>query len=192
MSCLSPIDGLGHPYFEKYLKPLERKIVICKPHCNGVHFQGYIVNIKEHKIIHIDSLCWDQPKNPNSIQTAKLLFENSPPTFESIFSERKKFDTNSCGVWLAAGMSSHLINLPEISYRYNAFNIAYNLLERNPVIQKVESLSPQFFTEDQKKNASADFLIYVLTNNPERSKHFRQSPPKGIRTNFFFITDISI
>ena len=26
---------------------------------------------------------------------------------------------------------------------------------------------------------------------PERSEYFRQSPPKGIRTNFFFITDIS-
>ena len=52
-------------------------------------------------------------------------------------------------------------------------------------------LSPQFSTEDQmKKTASADFLIHVLTNDPERSEYFRQSLPKGIRTNFFFITDI--
>ena len=42
-----------------------------------------------------------------------------------------------------------------------------------------------------KQIASADFLIHVLTNDPERSEYFRQSPPKGIRTNFFFITDIS-
>ena len=42
-----------------------------------------------------------------------------------------------------------------------------------------------------KKIASADFLINLLANNPERSKYFRQSPPKVIRTNFFFITDIS-
>ena len=42
-----------------------------------------------------------------------------------------------------------------------------------------------------KKIASADFLIHVLANDPERSEYFRQSPPKGIRTNFFFITDIS-
>ena len=89
-------------------------------------------------------------------------------------------------------MSSYLINPPEISNIYNAFDIAYNLLERNPIIQKVESLSPQFPIEDQmKKIASADFLIHVLTNDPERSGNFRQSPPKGIRTNFFFITDIS-
>ena len=89
-------------------------------------------------------------------------------------------------------MSSYLINLPEISEIYNAFDIAYNLLERNPITQKVESLSPQFPIEDQmKKNASADFLIHVLTNDAERSGNFRQSSPKGIRINFFFITDIS-
>ena len=53
-------------------------------------------------------------------------------------------------------------------------------------------MSPQFSTEDQmKKIASADFLIRVLTNDPERSEYFRQSTPKGIPTNFFFITDTS-
>ena len=40
-----------------------------------------------------------------------------------------------------------------------------------------------------KKIASVDFLIHVLTKYPKRSEYFRQSPPKGIRTNFFFITD---
>ena len=52
-------------------------------------------------------------------------------------------------------------------------------------------MSLQFSTEDQtKKIASADLLIHVLTNDPKRFEYFRQSPPKGIRTNFF-ITDIS-
>ena len=91
------------------------------------------------------------------------------------------------------GLSSYLINLPEISDRYNVFDIAYNLLEQNPVILslKVESLSPQFSREDQmKKIVSANFLINVLTNDPGRSEYFRQSPPKGIKANFFFITDI--
>ena len=98
MSCLPPIDGVGLPYFEKYLKPSEKKNVICIPFCNGVHFQGYTVNIKEHKIIHIDSLRWNQPKNGISIQIAKMLFENSQPTFECFFLERKQFDAHSCGV----------------------------------------------------------------------------------------------
>ena len=82
----------------------------------------------------------------------------------------KQFDANSCGVWLVAAMSSYLINLPEISDKYNAFEIAYNFLERNPIIQKVESL---------------------YTNDTKKSEYFRQSLLKGIRTNFFFITDIS-
>ena len=39
--------------------------------------------------------------------------------------------------------------------------------------------------------AFADFLIHVLANDPERFEYFRQSPPEGTWTNFFFITDIS-
>ena len=42
-----------------------------------------------------------------------------------------------------------------------------------------------------KNIASADFFVYVLANDPKKSKYFRQSPPKGIPTNFFFIIDIS-
>ena len=34
-----------------------------------------------------------------------------------------------CGVWLVAGMSPYLKNLPEISDKQNAFKISYNLLE---------------------------------------------------------------
>ena len=67
MSCLFPINGVDFPYVEKYLKPPEKKNVTFIPLCDRVHFQGFIINIKEHKIIHIDSLRWDQPKNPTSI-----------------------------------------------------------------------------------------------------------------------------
>ena len=78
-----------------------------------------------------------------------------------------------CGVWLVTGMSSYLINLPKILDRYNAFDITYNLVERNLIIQKVESLFTQFSTEDQmKKIACTDFLIHVLTNDLERSEYF--------------------
>ena len=98
------IYGVRIPYFEKYLKSPEKKNVICISFRQGVYFQGYIPNIKERKTIYIDSL-------PTSFQIAKMLFENSKPTFESLFSERKQFDANSGGVWLVIGMSSYLINL---------------------------------------------------------------------------------
>ena len=80
-----------------------------------------------------------------------MLFKNSRPTFESLFLERKQFDANSCGVWIVAGMSSNSMNLPHISDKCNAFDIAYNLIEINHIIQKVESLFPRFSTEDQMK-----------------------------------------
>ena len=55
-----------------------------------------------------------------------------------------------------------------ISHRHNAFDISYNFLEQNTIIQKVESLSSHFSAENQvKKNASVDFLIHVLTNDPK-------------------------
>ena len=41
-----------------------------------------------------------------------------------------------------------------------------------------------------KKIASVDFLIHELRGDPKKSEYFMQSPPKGIRTNFF-INDTS-
>ena len=58
LSCLSPIDGIGLPYFKKFLNEyiLQNKNFLCITLCDGVHFQGYIVNTKKRKIIHVDSL----------------------------------------------------------------------------------------------------------------------------------------
>ena len=102
MSCLSPIDGVGLPYFEKYLKPPEKKNVICIPLCDGVHFQGYIVNIKELKIIHIDSLRRDHPKNPSSLQIAKILFEIQIQPLNPFFRRENNLMLTAvvCGLWL--------------------------------------------------------------------------------------------
>ena len=77
-----------------------------------------------------------------------MMSENSQPTFESLFSKGKQLDSNSCGIWLVAGMSSYLMDLPNISCRNNAFDITYTSLERNSINQKFESLSSQFSTED--------------------------------------------
>ena len=166
------------PIFWKIFKTSWKENIICIPLSIGVHFQGYIVNIDKHKIINIDSLRWNPPVN-----------QNSQPTFECLFSKRKHFNANSYRVWLVAGMYSHLINLREISDRYNGFDITYNLLEWNYIIQNVESLFPEFSIEDQmEKIASAEFLICVLTNDlksPSISGSLQE-----IRTNLFFITDI--
>ena len=58
LSCLSPIDNVGVPYFEKYLKAsqMEGQDFLGIPLCDGVHFQGYIIDVKGKKILHIDFL----------------------------------------------------------------------------------------------------------------------------------------
>ena len=52
--------------------------------------------------------------------------------------------------------------------------------------------SSDFCCEEQlKKFSTAEFLIDVLTNSPEKSEYYRELPPKGIRTNLFYITDLT-
>ena len=43
-----------------------------------------------------------------------------------------------------------------------------------------------------KKFSTAEFLINALTDSPEKSEYFREIPPKGIRTNFFYIANSAI
>ena len=52
--------------------------------------------------------------------------------------------------------------------------------------------SSDFCCEEQlKKFSTAEFLIDVLTNSPEKSEYYRELSPKGIRTNLFYITDLT-
>ena len=40
--------------------------------------------------------------------------------------KRKQLDANSCGVWLVAGICSHVLNPPELADREHAFDICYS------------------------------------------------------------------
>ena len=52
--------------------------------------------------------------------------------------------------------------------------------------------SSDFCCEEQlKKFSTAKFLIDVLTSSLEKSEYYRELPPKGIRTNLFYITDLT-
>ena len=75
MSWLPPIDDVGLSNYQKYLKPPEKKNVICIPLIDRDHFQGYTISIKEHKIIHIDSLRWDQPKIQSLLKLQKCCLK---------------------------------------------------------------------------------------------------------------------
>ena len=127
---VSPVDHVGLPYFENYVKPNDGKQLLCIPLCDGVHFQDYIVDINRYKIIHIDSLSGNNSNNQTSQKIAQNLFESETNVqYESLFSIRREFDSNSCGVWLVAGIASSVLNLPIPSQKQEAFEIAYSLVE---------------------------------------------------------------
>ena len=62
------------------------------PLCDGVHFQGYVVDVMKKEIIHIDSLRPANGKNPVSDIIAEVLFQQKEVRFKSYFTTRVQFD----------------------------------------------------------------------------------------------------
>ena len=77
----------------------------------------------------------------------------------------------------------------------HALDICYSLLEPEtpPNYVKDEiSASPSVNVssdEQMKTFTSGELLISLLVENPEKSEFYRKVTPKGIRTNFFYVTD---
>ena len=89
-ACMSPFNCVGLPYFENYVMPNYRKQLLCILLCDGVHFQGYIVDINRNKIIHIESLSCNNSNNCTSKTTVKSIFESGANVqYESLFATRK-------------------------------------------------------------------------------------------------------
>lgn len=228
ISCLSPINIVNLPYFERYLKKehTEGKKLLLIPLCDSVHFQGYIVDIQNHHIVHVDSLASKSPKNTTSKKISEILFDTQDATYSSLFNERVQFDSNTCGMWLISGLCSYALGLPIPQNSQDAYEIAFNLFEEkenittSDVTNAINSASnipqhhddtnincntasynaypnkaevnPTMTNHNIDQYASAEFLIRVLTNEPTKSEHFREHFPKGIRSNFFFISMYSL
>ena len=65
------------------------------PLCDGIHFQGYGINIKERMVMHVDSLRPNASNNRTAQMIAKILFDCDNVSFESAFKQRVQFDFNS-------------------------------------------------------------------------------------------------
>ena len=82
-----------------------------------------------------------------------------------------------------------------VTDRNHVFDICYSLLEREtpPNYVKDEipaSPSVNVSSDEQMKTfTSAEFLIPLLAENPEKSEYYRKVTPKGIRTIFFYVAD---
>ena len=107
-----------------------KRIFLCIPSCHGVHFQGFVVDVLKKEIIHIDSLRPANGKKNNfGYYWKKVLSEQKKVRFQSYFTARVQFDSNSCGVWLIAAMAAYVHSLPKPSVRSDAFDIAFSLFE---------------------------------------------------------------
>ena len=104
--------------------------------------------------------------------------------------ERKQLDASSCGGWLVAGICSYILNLPELADREHTFDICYSLLEHKS--KSNQSSGNMTSSEEQlKKFSTTESPIDVLTNSPEKSEFYGELPLKGIKTNLFYITDLT-
>ena len=143
-------------------------------------------------------MLWKTADNPTARKIAKIFFKDQDVTFQSLFSGRRQFDSNSCGMWLVSGIASFLIGIPEITRQCETLDICYSLLERTSPNLPEPNETPITLSglnlincEDHIKAFSqADFLIRTL-KSPEKSDYFKKTPPKGIRTNLFYVTDRS-
>ena len=196
LACMSPIDGVGLPFFKKYLKKsqIKNKNFLCIPLSDGVHFQGYVADVCNKTIVHVDSLRNNNSKNATSKAIATTLFDDENINFKSYFKRRVQFDSNSCGVWLVAGIASYVHALPLPSGLDDAFDIAYSLLERKleiPVNSSVPTSSNWKSEDHINFFSTAHFLVHALMKDPFRSEFYLEDAPKGIRSNFFYITDVT-
>ena len=87
----------------------------------------------------------------------------------ALFAIRRQFDSNSCCIWLVAGIASYVLNLPIPSQKQEGFEIAYSLVKHVHVYEYV--VEPETIPV-AKKYSSAEFLINVLLKEPQKSKYF--------------------
>ena len=101
-------------------------------------------------------------------------------------------------MWLVSGIASFFIGIPEITRKCETLDICYSLLERtspnlpepNETPITLSGLNLITCEDHIKAFSQADFLIRTL-KSPEKSDYFKKTPPKGIRTNLFYVTDRS-
>ena len=165
-SCLSTVDKIGLPYYVKYLKPslLVDKDYLYIPLCNGVHFQGYVINIKERKVVHVDCLRPNASDNPTAQMIAKILFDGDNVSFESAFKQPVQSKSNSCGVWMFSEMAYYVLGLLEVTRRDYSFDICESLVERKSNHLQVNETearlkNPEIYSDKQiEKFNTVEFL----------------------------------
>ena len=145
-------------------------------------------------IVHVDSLRNNNRKNPTSAAIATTLFDDTNINFKPYFRWRAQFDSNSCGVWLVAAIAFYAHALPLPSVLDDAFDNANSSLEHKAEIP-VNSSIPTSSNWKSKNHidffSTAHFLVHALMEDPFCSGFYLEDTPKGICSNFFYITDVT-
>ena len=110
LACVSPIDGIGLPFLKKYLRKsqIKNKTFSCISVCDSVYFQGYVLDVSNKTIVHVDSLRNNNRKNATPAATATTLLDDENINFKFYFKQRVRFESNSFGIWLVAGIASYI------------------------------------------------------------------------------------
>ena len=145
------------PFFKKDVKKsqIENKNFLCISLCDAVHFQGYVVDVCNKTIVHVDSLRNNNSKNATSKAIATTLFDDENINFKSYFKRTVQFDSNNCGVWLVVGIAPYVHALPLPSGLDDTFVIAYSSLESKAEIP-VNSSAPT--SSNWKREDHIDFF----------------------------------
>ena len=95
------------------------------------------------------------------------------------------FRNSILGTWIAWSDKGHSFDICESLVERKS-----NHLQVNETHHEAHLKNPEICSDEQmEKFSTAEFLVNVLSNDPENSEYFRWPPPKGIRTNFFYTTD---
>ena len=135
--------------------------------------------------MHIDSLRNNSSKNATSKEIEATLFDGENINLKSYFIWRVQFDSNSCGVWLVAGIASYVHALPLLLGLYDAFDIAYNSLERKAKIPNNSSVptSSNWIREDHIGVFLTTHLLFLaLTQDPFRSEFYIEDALENLST----------
>ena len=116
---------------------MTQKLVI--PLCDGSHFNGYVVNLKNNEVVKIDAM------NPNPMETPAYkglrdeLFDSTDDVkFHSYFPTKMQFDSSSCSIWFVMGVVCYLPDIPSNLHSLtlkNAYNVVYTMINESESLQ---------------------------------------------------------
>ena len=138
LNCFETGDGysrkLLHDTILQYLRQLKvnpsiKTLII--PILHDSHFEGYIVSFEPSSkaVFYVDSMILNASERSDfSKQIKDIMFDNDNVSHQPLYTEQMQLDTNSCGIWLVAGMTSHVLGETLPRNRDEAFDSVSQLI----------------------------------------------------------------